>query len=352
MKQCLGMGASLTAIILGAAPSAQAEEIPLDFGLPIDETASGSPPEIDLARDWTAEIALSFEPSQLQSATSLSEPKPLHIRTFQPAANTPISSGGGMATPRIQIHAAPPPGSTPLPPTELPTQAAQQVGATDLFDGEADSLVARAVGSAEGTRTPEGGYTAAYYGHVDPGNGVWNLGSFSYQHGANSPEEADRKQLKRLKTQAEDLKRQAEHKGLQLSLQEELNGIDLANQAPLAALDRGYIDWLHQARQLNMPEDEGVLWARTRSFLDPDTGTWNAPGLGNHVYSISHDQARRQTAIAHAIAVFKRREEESIQVARAPSLEKMTKPHLTGEEDVDLVLSMDLSEHKSSRLAP
>lgn len=173
---------------------------------------------------------------------------------------------------------------------------------------------------------------------------VWNLGSFSYQHGASSPEEADEKQLKRLKTQAGVLKQQAQHKGLQLSLQEELNGIDLANQAPLAALDRGYIDWLHQARQLHMPEDEAVLWARIRSFLNPDTGKWNAPGLGNNVYSISHDQARRQTAIAHAIAAYKRRAEETVQVARTPSLEQMAKPPSAEEESIDLLLNMDLFE--------
>ncbi|OLP18842.1 hypothetical protein BST81_07950, partial [Leptolyngbya sp. 'hensonii'] len=71
-----------------------------------------------------------------------------------------------------------------------------------LFQGGSFSLVAKAVGAAEGTRTPDGGRTWAYYGHRDPGNGVWNLGSFSYQHGADSPAEADVKQLRRLTGQA------------------------------------------------------------------------------------------------------------------------------------------------------
>ena len=65
-----------------------------------------------------------------------------------------------------------------------------------FFEGGGDSLVAKSVGSAEGTRTPSGGYTRAYYGHVDPGNGVWNLGSYSYQHGAVSPQEADKSKRK------------------------------------------------------------------------------------------------------------------------------------------------------------
>ena len=66
-----------------------------------------------------------------------------------------------------------------------------------VFEGGTDSLVARAVGSAEGTRTPTGAFNPAYNGHTDPGNGVWNMGTFSYQHGAKTPAEADQKQLQR-----------------------------------------------------------------------------------------------------------------------------------------------------------
>lgn len=172
-----------------------------------------------------------------------------------------------------------------------------------LFEGDSSSLVAKAVGSAEGTRTSSGGYTSAYYGHIDPGNGVWNLGSFSYQHGAASPQEADRKQLYRLQQQARELRRQTRARGFQLSLLEELNGIDLANQAPLAALDRGYINWLDQARSMNLSEP--IVWARTKAFLDPDTGTWDAPGLGNHWDTIYRDQQRRYDAIARVLEAVK-----------------------------------------------
>lgn len=171
-----------------------------------------------------------------------------------------------------------------------------------LFAGGSDSIVAKAVGHAEGTRTQTGDRTSAYYGHVDPGNGVWNLGSFSYQHGARSPEAADELQLKRLKTQNRVLQAKAVNLGLSLSLEEELNGLDLANQAPMAALGRqGYLDWLAQSRHLGMAGQEAVLWARTRSFLDPDTQRWNAPGLGNNIYWISHDQERRMLAIARVL---------------------------------------------------
>ena len=192
---------------------------------------------------------------------------------------------------------------TPKPTQASPTPITQVVrhALENLFHDGSNSLVARAVGSAEGTRTPDGGYTAAYYGHVDPGNHKWNLGSFSYQHGAKSPADADRKQLKRLYKQALDLRQQANQHQVTLTLAEELNGIDLANQAPLAALDRGYIDWLAIARQQPMNETDRNIWARTRAFLDPDSGRWNAPGLGNTLNSIRWDQARRQQAVQQAI---------------------------------------------------
>jgi len=171
----------------------------------------------------------------------------------------------------------------------------------DLFEGGSDSLVAHAVGHAEGTRTADGGYTRYYNGHTDPGNGVWNLGTFSYQHGASSAAEADAKQLARLQRQATELRQQAEAKGIELTLLEELNGIDLANQAPVTALDRGYIKWLERAKQTDMNEAERVVWARTRSFIHPDTGRWNAPGLGNTLESVTRDQRRRQQAISQVL---------------------------------------------------
>ena len=62
-------------------------------------------------------------------------------------------------------------------------QVAQEVKQViDIWEGDGDSLVAIAVGSAEGTRRPDGGKNSAYQGHPDPANGVWNRGSFSYQH--------------------------------------------------------------------------------------------------------------------------------------------------------------------------
>ncbi len=173
----------------------------------------------------------------------------------------------------------------------------------DWFEGGSDAIIARLIGVAEGTRTPSGLPTPAYFGHIDPGNRAWNLGSFSYQHGAATPTEADEKQIQRLQRQAEMLLRQAAAHQLNLTVAEAVNGLDLANQAPLAALGReGYIDRLWQAHQMGLSGYDAILWARTRSFLDPDTQRWNAPGLGNTIDSISRDQERRMKAIATAQA--------------------------------------------------
>lgn len=207
------------------------------------------------------------------------------------------------------------------------------------FHGGNDSLVARAVGSAEGTRTPEGRKTPAYFGHVDPGNQAWNLGTFSYQHGARTPEEADSRQLRRLEAQASLLKRQAEAKNLELSLEEFLNGIDLANQAPQAALDKmGYIDWLAEARALKMSGSEAIGWARTRSFIDPDTQRWNAPGLGNNIDSISRDQMRRVTAIETTITTAGSLVSDMLNSSASSGDEVGDRPSLSAEpEDIALV---------------
>ena len=231
------------------------------------------------------------------------EPEPAHMATLAPA------DAGGLSfqlrdVPRQLVNLLTGGADSEAQPHPIPDTAALPDALVPLFVGGAQSLVAIAVGSAEGTRTPAGDITPAYYGHVDPGNGVWNLGSFSYQHGAKSPEEADQRQLARLQQQATRLWHDADHRGLQLSLEEWVNAIDLANQAPEAALDSGgYLDRLQEARRLNLAGAEAIAWARTRSYIDPDTQQWNAPGLGNTLASVTADQERRVRAIARALDV-------------------------------------------------
>lgn len=168
-----------------------------------------------------------------------------------------------------------------------------------LFEGGSDSVVARTVGHAEGTRHYDGSKNPAYWGHTDPGNGAANLGTFSYQHGAATPEQADEKQLKRLEQQTQQILADAQARGLQLDEMELLNAIDLANQAPLAALDDqgNFNEHLARAKEQGLQGWEAILFARRESFRNPTTGKWAAPGLGNDAARIEADQLRRLKAI-------------------------------------------------------
>lgn len=181
---------------------------------------------------------------------------------------------------------------------------AQLKDAIDIWEGGSNSLVAKAVGSAEGTRTPNGGKNRAYEGHIDPGNGVWNRGSFSYQHceASCTPDEADRRQIARLKSQYKTIQAKAAARKINLNVKTALNGIDLANQSPLAALDSGgYVDRLAEAYKQGLKGESAILQARSRSFIDPSTGRLNAPGLGNNFGSVTHDQGRRLDRVSDAI---------------------------------------------------
>lgn len=228
---------------------------------------------------YADDVALSFDPPSL-SAEPLED------------ANPPV-----LEKPPASQHDRPAPAET----TRSSDRAA-------LFSGGSDSLVARAVGHAEGTRTSDGGKTRAYYGHTDPGNGVWNRGTFSYQFGNAqdlSAEESDRQQLAKLKAHHQRLQQRADRLRVDLTLEEELNAIDLANQAPLAALGSpGYVERLKQAHQQGLRGSDAVLWARVQSYWDPQRNGWDAPGLGNTQAQIEHDQNRRQQAISEAVQSY------------------------------------------------
>jgi hypothetical protein len=274
MKQALILCFGL-AVLLGAPKPVAAQDVSLQF----------APPEVT---------------SVPRSLPNREEPIPTALL---PEARSAVEGVRAVRPVKTQSHVEPVPLPSESPAIVTPpprdTDSSQ-----DLFAGGSDSLVARAVGTAEGTRTPEGDRTTAYYGHVDPGNRRWNLGSFSYQHGARSPEQADVAQLNRLQAQFAIIQAKADAHGLALSLPEQLNAIDLANQAPLAALaPEGYVDQLQQAKAQGLQGDDAVLQARTEAFWDPDRQQWDAPGLGNQADSIRQDQARRLEATARTIKV-------------------------------------------------
>ncbi|MBD2020967.1 hypothetical protein H6F43_12335 [Leptolyngbya sp. FACHB-36] len=269
----------LLAASLSAIQPAYADSVALDFSPPDTEQSDRTPDRADEVSQRASEAPRSDAPRS--DALSFSPQTVREPPKIQPVARRSTD------------------------PTESP---AQSPASADLFVGGSDSLVARTVGHAEGTRGADGSKTSAYHGHRDPGNGVWNLGSFSFQHcreaqyQCRTPEEADVHQLRRLQGQAQALQARSRTTGVEMTLEEQLNGIDLANQAPLAALGSpGYVERLKQAHQLGLRGSDAVLWARVRSYWNPEQNRWDAPGLGNTEAGITHDQARRQQAIDHAM---------------------------------------------------
>jgi hypothetical protein len=298
MKQAIVVALSFVVLLVAPMRSATANGV-VDFRLPT-KVAQVDPSQKKVLQTEAIPGRESPPPSD-RSATA-----PTGAIDFQPAPRNPASNA---------VRAF-----------RRPNAAARPSVAElflSMFRGGSNSLVAKAVGSAEGTRTPDGGKTWAYYGHTDPGNGHWNLGSFSYQHGASSPEDADERQLARLQRQFSLITQIAETNGLQLNLEEKLNAIDLANQAPLAALDQGgYVDRLRQAYAEGLQGSAAVLRARTFSFFNPQTNRWEAPGLGNTESSIRRDQRRRQAAIYEALQLHQEIGEDR---PRDPSLQASVK---------------------------
>ncbi|WP_346291898.1 hypothetical protein [Sphaerothrix gracilis] len=381
------VAASLLALTFGSSQRAEAKEaIALIFDLPEMADQQPTSPAIAEPSVSSTSVPLPIPPAAAQpplSSSTQSLPRSVYTPSSGAIAPNelvaalppppPAVKAPTVAQPSVQVAAQPAVAATSVALNfELETNSAPAATtavveapeplapavlsdlAEQIFQGGTDSLVARAVGSAEGTRTPEGLRTSAFYGHVDPGNGVWNLGTFSYQHGAQSPEEADDKQLRRLQSQSEVIQEKANSYGIELTLAERLNALDLANQSPRAALSRGgYMDWLAEARKLGMTDSEAILWARTRSFLDPDTQRWNAPGLGNNVHSISRDQERRMRAIARAVNAYEQ-SQPSQSTASVPPPTPVKAEIGAGSEEAaaaDFIFSLDLDSFSDNAAA-
>lgn len=178
----------------------------------------------------------------------------------------------------------------------------QSSGLTNPFEATVYSRLAVAIGAAEGTRTVTGDKTPAYYGHVDPGNGVWNWGTFSFQHCAEARYqcadqwEADIFQLRRIQSFAWDYLRD-----YNLTELEFINAADLFNQAPLAAYD--FMQWLQHAKSKGLEGSKAIHYARVMSFTNR-WGNLDAPGLGNSWAIVRADQQRRMDRIAEVLETY------------------------------------------------
>ena len=222
------------------------------------------------------------------------------------------------ATDKVGVCTGTPIQDITLPPT----------GPTDLramFDPAKGSsaLGAIIIGNAEGTRTRTGGMTNAYEGHIDPGNGKGNRGSFSYQHGTPgmTAAQADGAQLTKLTRQISVFETAARNAGVDPSNVTAATAyLDLYNQSESAAgRFLNQIGYLNEAGISN----QSVTELRFRSFVDVSTGSRFRFPSGNYVGGgfeniaqrnlgraptegevhsvIRADQARRQNAMAGAI---------------------------------------------------
>lgn len=170
-----------------------------------------------------------------------------------------------------------------------------------LFSGYGSSLAARVIGMAEGTRTASGGFTKGYYGHGDPGNGAWNVGSFSAQGGlnvGNNPEASDKAVIdKLLRPQFLDLQRQAQRLGVKLTPKLLFNYFDAYNQSPLAAREaQGGTTFFSGLGMLKGRENDDKAIAQLRNLMYTSGGQYRIAGL-----TVDEDQGRRMAEVNRAL---------------------------------------------------
>ena len=153
-----------------------------------------------------------------------------------------------------------------------------------------------AIGIAEGTRTPSGGYTSAYYGHRDPGSGAWNKGTVSGQNAPNA-QLVDRQWMARLSATSTRLAPVLQRLGVAPGTQGYnrllFNVLDLTVQAPAAAQD--FIQKIPQVVRQGA-SIEAIAKARADSFINPATGRLEAGGFGNSYSRLLADQRSRAGA--------------------------------------------------------
>ena len=151
------------------------------------------------------------------------------------------------------------------------------------------------IGVAEGTRTASGGYTKAYYGHTDPGDGNLNRGTVSGGRNSNaSPQMVDQKWMGTLTNVQQRMRGSLIVHGLQPGTagynRMMFNLMDLTVQSPAAARD--FAGKLIQMKNADWTV-ESIAKARADSYINPETGRLDAPGFGNNYQRLIKDQRSR-----------------------------------------------------------
>ena len=152
------------------------------------------------------------------------------------------------------------------------------------------------IGIAEGTRTISGGYTRAYKGHTDPGDGFRNRGTVSGGRGMGNatPKQVDAYWMRELTARSARLAPVIARAGLQPGTvgynRLMFNYLDLSVQSPLAA--QGFAAKLSSMKAGNW-SIEVMAKARADSFYNPVTGRLEAGGFNNNYSRLLGDQRSR-----------------------------------------------------------
>ena len=162
-----------------------------------------------------------------------------------------------------------------------------------------------AIGVNEGTRTLDGGTTSHFRGHIDPGDGALNRGTFSYapeRFGTDpnmTPEQADIEYMSNLTAAQNKYAPILEQMGYQPGTQDYaiamFNILDLTVQAPLTVpefVNIGLKNLVGQPLNRNNVGD-----ARAYAFYHPVTGQLHAEGFKNNFEALRADQRARSMTI-------------------------------------------------------
>jgi hypothetical protein len=151
-----------------------------------------------------------------------------------------------------------------------------------------DQEIICAIGASEGTRGKDCTPNPAWYGHDDPvqGGRCRNIGTFSYQHCADSPEAADAAWLVVLRKAENNMQAEAKARfGEYLSPKAIAAGLDAHTQSPNAATV--YVRNLPSAN----PSFEEVVEVRIKSL------NWSRSRTGGRPMNVRADQRRRVSRV-------------------------------------------------------
>ncbi|MCP3163506.1 LysM peptidoglycan-binding domain-containing protein [Myxococcus qinghaiensis] len=220
------------------------------------------------------------------------------------AANPTQTTAGTRQTPGDTFDA----GTTAAAGLTSPNASGTNNGYRNIQDlgaftrGGSNSEAAIVVGTSEGNRRPDGGFTSSYGGHTDPGNAAHNRGSFSYQgQGASTPQQADQIWNRELTNVTPRYEAAARAAGLDPN-----NALlastyfDLHTQSPRAAQNFINRELPKLAQDPRGVTRESLIDARVNAYRN-DQGVLRAAGFNHSESRLRADQTRRETALVTAL---------------------------------------------------